>query len=516
MLQEEAFTRLIHRDSVFLTGAPGSGKSFLLRRFTNHLKVEETPYSVTASTGIAATAIGGVTLASFAGIGISDSLSRRDLDQIAARESILRRFNNIEVLIIDEVSMLSSQTLDFVDHIAKATRGEDLPFGGIQMVLVGDMFQLPPVTKERGDVPFAFKSAAWRDLDPIICYLDEQHRQDEGPLSRLLIEMRSGELTTQAQAAITERVSLAPPPDTPALYAHNVDVDAENLSRLNAIKGKSWKSTMKTSGEANQVASLTKGLLSPEILELKVGAKVMFTVDDPGRQFVNGSLATVVSLDDENPVVKIDLDGRTLTVNKFSWVVEVDGSVVATAQQYPLRLAWAMTIHKSQGMTLDRAHIDLARTFTPGMGYVALSRLRSIDGLYLKGLNKMALRLHDEIFEFDSSIRRRSKVQQENYVFGDTFDDGAAIELPHPGPHYSAVKEVLSDLRRDIARREDTPPNLILSDHLVDALSRALPTSTNDLTKIKGIGGRRAAKYGDMIVASISAEVERPVQDFLF
>ena len=516
MLQEEAFTRLIHRDSVFLTGAPGSGKSFLLRRFTNHLRVEATPFSVTASTGIAATQIGGVTLASFAGIGISDSLTKKDLDQIAARETILRRFNDIEVLIIDEVSMLSSFTLDYVDHIAKATRGEDLPFGGIQMVLVGDMFQLPPVTKEKIDVPFAFKSSAWRDLDPLICYLDEQHRQDDGPLSRLLIEMRGGELSSESHSAISDRISLSPPVDTPALYAHNVDVDAENSNRLNSIAGKPWRSTMKTTGEPNQVSALVKGLLSPEVLELKVGAKVMFTVNDPGRQFVNGSLATVLSLDDENPVVKIDFDGRIHTVNKFSWNVEVDGSIVATAQQYPLRLAWAMTIHKSQGMTLDRAHIDLGRTFTPGMGYVALSRLRSIEGLFLRGLNKMALRLNDEIFEFDAAIRKRSRVQQDNYVFGDTFYEVKISELPLPGPHYSTVKEAISELRRVIAKREDIPANLVLSDQLIDTLSRTLPTNTADLSKINGLGRRRVSRYGAEILTTIASEVERPVQDFLF
>ncbi len=516
MLQEEAFSRLIHRDSVFLTGAPGSGKSFLLRRFTNHLKVEETPFSVTASTGIAATQIGGVTLASFAGIGISDSLTKRDLDQIAARETIQRRFNNIEVLIIDEVSMLSSNTLDYVDHIAKATRGEDLPFGGVQMVLVGDMFQLPPVTKEKIDVPFAFKSAAWRDLDPIICYLDEQHRQDDGPLSRMLIEMRSGELSPQAHEAISARMSIIPPPDTPALYAHNVDVDAENSSRLGSIKGKSWTSTMKSGGESNQVSALIRGLLSPEILELKVGAKVMFTVNDPGRQFVNGSLATVVSLEGENPVVTLDTDGRQLTVNKFSWVVEVDGEVVATAQQYPLRLAWAMTIHKSQGMTLDRAYIDLGRTFTPGMGYVALSRLRTIEGLFLRGLNKMALRLNNEIFDFDAAIQRRSKIQQDNYIYGDTFYENTKYELPAPGPHYTSVKEAIAELRRSISKREDIPANLVLSEDHIDALSKLLPKSTSELVKISNLGSRRIERYGEAIVVTIANEVDRPVQDFLF
>ncbi len=516
MLQEEAFTRLIHRDSVFLTGAPGSGKSFLLGRFTNHLKIEETPFAITASTGIAATQIGGVTLASFAGIGVADSLSKRDLDQIAAREAILRRFTNIEVLIIDEVSMLSSYTLDYVDHIAQATRGEDLPFGGIQMVLVGDMFQLPPVTKEKIDVPFAFKSSAWRDLDPIICYLDEQHRQDDGPLSRLLIEMRSGQLSQESQEVITSRIAITPPPDTPALYAHNVDVDAENSNRLNSIKAKPWISRMKSNGDSNQVTALIKGILSPEVLELKVGAKVMFTVNDPSRQFVNGSLATVLSLDGENPVVKLDFDGRTLTVNKFSWVVEVDGSVVATAQQYPLRLAWAMTIHKSQGMTLDQAHIDLGRTFTPGMGYVALSRLRSIDGLFLRGLNKMALRLNNEIFEFDESIRRRTKIQQDNYVYGDTFYQSRRFEPPAAGPHYAAAKEAIAELRRSIAKRNEIPVNLVLTDELIDVLARSLPTDITELSKISTLGRRRIEAYGDAIVKTIAAEVNRPVQDFLF
>jgi ATP-dependent exoDNAse (exonuclease V) alpha subunit len=280
----------------------------------------------------------------------------------------------------------------------------------MQVILVGDLFQLTPVNRQSATLDFAHHSNSWRELNLKICYLTEQHRQelDDGLLD-LLEAMRCNKVNGIHMELLKGRMRLNPDAESiTRLYSHNVDVDAINQQHLDALPGKVKKFKMRKSGQPNLVATLVRNILAPEILELKVGAEVMFVANNFNEGFVNGSRGKVVKFKDGDPIVKMT-GGRTLRVEMHSWKTKVDEQVLAEVEQLPLRLAWAITIHKSQGMSLDAAEIDLGKAFTPGMGYVALSRVRSLTGLYLQDINEVAMIMHEEIYALDELLREKSE-----------------------------------------------------------------------------------------------------------
>lgn len=411
MTQAEALSVLTTGVNVFLTGEPGSGKTHTVNRYIEWLRARGIEPAITASTGIAATHLHGMTIHSWSGIGIRDQLSEADVDAIAQKEHVARRILKTSVLIIDEVSMLSAQVLTSVDAVLRAVRQSDRPFGGLQVVLVGDFFQLPPVSRTR-DAQFSFESPAWEKLNPIICYLDEQHRQGAGALLEVLSAIRSGEWDQTHVSAILSRETEAEgfEEDVPWLYAHNADIDRVNADRLRTLKGQGMTYRMHGTGAPLLVESLKRGCLSPEVLELKEGAVVMGTKNVPASGLVNGMLGVVTGFaaGSRSPIVEFR-SGEEMAIEPADWAVEEGGTVRAKVTQIPLRLAWAMTIHKSQGMSMDAAAIDLSRTFEYGQGYVALSRVRSLEGLYLLGWNEGAFALHPRVEAQEKGFRELSK-----------------------------------------------------------------------------------------------------------
>ncbi len=414
MQQDEAFNLLKMGKNIFLTGAAGSGKTYLLNKYVNYLKDKNVVVAVTASTGIAATHLHGVTIHSWSGIGVRDYLTQKDLEKLLTKSHIKRNYKKAKVLIIDEISMLHKHQLDMVDTIAKYILGSDKAFGGIQVILCGDFFQLPPVfsgpaIEER---QFAFESAAWKNGDFHVCYLHEQHRQGDDPLLTILNDIRSGTAGEHTKVPLRTRYKKEPRGATKAtkLYSRNINVEAINEHELTNINGKERIFTMATRGFNALVEGLKKSCLASEQLKLKLGAEVMFIKNDATGRYVNGTRAVVIGFDksDEGwPVVKT-YDNKIVTAYPEEWTYEDNGVVRAILSQVPLRLAWAITIHKSQGMTLDAAEIDLGDAFEPGMGYVALSRVRSLDGLKLMNLNEIALKVHPKILEQDKIFKASS------------------------------------------------------------------------------------------------------------
>lgn len=398
--------------NVFLTGAPGAGKTYVLNKFIEWAYDQDKSIAITASTGIAASHIGGVTIHSFSGMGIADSVAEEDLARLKNNRRAVKRFRNSSILVIDEVSMLHGSRLDMVNMIAKYLRGSPLPFGGMQVILVGDMFQLPPVTRDSSNFDFVYKSRAWEELRLKICYLTEQHRQEgNDDLLWLLEAMRQDSVTDGHKTMLGSRNKVIPAGMVVTrLYSHNADVDYINQEHLDAIQGKTRRYHMSLEGDKYLSETLQRNILAPETLELKVGAEVMFVANNFGDGFFNGTRGTVVGFDKKSkwPIIKTKA-GRRIAVEPHIWAIKEDERVLASVTQTPLRLAWAITIHKSQGMSLDAAEIDLSQTFQPAMGYVALSRVRSLDGLYLRGINDMALTMHEEIYEFDKQLRLRSE-----------------------------------------------------------------------------------------------------------
>lgn len=416
MTQDQALQILKTGANVFLTGEPGSGKTHVLREYINYLKSHSIEPSVTASTGIAATHIHGSTIHSWSGIGAKNNISMYDIDHITGLEYIAKRIAKSTVLIIDEISMLSSSTLNAISTICKNIRGGSESFGGLQVVLVGDFFQLPPIGDNKSggqneQADFAFYSSAWKESKFVTCYLSEQHRQDDLILLDVLNAIRSDNVGEIHLDHLRKRYNKKLDVDTKQtkLYTHNIKVDELNSKELDVLKGKKHVFNMTYKGKANQVESLIRGCLSPEVLELKLDARVMCTKNNSQRGFVNGTLGTIVGFGEFNnyPIIKTE-DGTEILIEPMSWQIEDEGKVKAEITQVPLRLAWAITVHKSQGMSIDNATIDLSKTFTYGQGYVALSRVRTLAGINLVGMNKNALLVHPDILRKDVEFKKNS------------------------------------------------------------------------------------------------------------
>ncbi len=426
MTQNQALAILKTGASVFLTGEPGSGKTYLVNQYVAWLHGHGIAPAITASTGIAATHIGGMTIHSWSGIGIKTELTKQDLRRIEDNRRAVKRIINAHILIIDEISMLSARTFAMVDAVCRAVRKSQMLFGGLQVILVGDFFQLPPVVRRdeetdarlgfdnepgNASAQFAYTSPTWAALNLAVCYLSEQHRQEDLVLLDILSAFRAGALNEARVKHLSERrmQAAASNNDITRLFPHNADVHRLNERELAKLSGETRSFIMESHGNLRLVEQLKRGCLSPETLELKIGAKVMFTKNSMDGKFVNGTTGTVVGFrhPDGLPIVETRAD-RRIVAEPADWSIKYEFQILASITQIPLRLAWAITIHKSQGMSLDAAVIDLAQAFEYGQGYVAISRVRSLAGLHLLGLNVRALEVHQYILAKDVEFRAQS------------------------------------------------------------------------------------------------------------
>ncbi|MCD1279940.1 helicase [Psychrobacter sp. CCUG 69069] len=454
MRQSSALDILKTGQNVFLTGSAGSGKTYTLNQYIDYLRARRVPVAVTASTGIAATHMSGTTIHSWSGIGIKDELSDRDLSNLSRKQFLADRLKETAVLIIDEISMLHAKQLNLVSQVLKHVRKNDTAFGGIQVVVAGDFFQLPPIGSkgETNREKFAFMSEAWLDAKFHICYLSEQHRQVSEAanggldLDDILNQIRRQEVTFEAIAALEATCDQNVDIKRTRLYTHNLNVNKINDKELAALSGEMRRFEATSTGDSKLVETLKKTVRTQDELVLKVGAKVMFIKNNTELGVSNGTMGELIGFaavkiedskdnsealiedddgthhnndDDKDipkdkksaakkeadkpkakkaatqkmPVVRLN-SGREVIAEPEEWIIEDEtGEVLASYEQVPLCLAWAITIHKSQGMTLEAAEIDLSRTFELGQGYVALSRLKSLAGLQLLGMNDMSLQL---------------------------------------------------------------------------------------------------------------------------
>ncbi len=432
MTQNEALDILKTGANVFLTGEPGSGKTHTINEYINYLRDRDVEVAITASTGIAATHIGGMTIHSWSGIGIKNKLDKYDLDRIASNEYVSKRIRRAKVLVIDEVSMLSSGTLLMVEAVCREVKQNGDAFGGLQVVFVGDFFQLPPVVRKNTEEDsqmsfmenentslFACDSDAWERTHPVVCYITEQYRQDDADFLSVLSAIRTNTFCQKhLEKILTRKIEKTNfPKNAPKLFSHNIDVDSVNTKTLSKIEKEVEIFEMSGEGKEVLITILKKGCLSPEKLELKIGAEVMFTKNNQKERFVNGTLGTVVDFASVSkyPIVKTR-NGRQIEVEPMEWSVEENGKIRAKITQIPLRLAWAITVHKSQGMSMDSAIMDLSEVFEYGQGYVALSRVRRLSGLYIIGHNEKAFKVHPEILLKDKKFRQESEEAEK--VFG--------------------------------------------------------------------------------------------------
>ena len=483
MRQYSALDILQTGQNVFLTGSAGSGKTYTLNQYINYLRARRVPVAVTASTGIAATHMNGTTIHSWSGIGIKDELSERDLTNLSRKQFLADRLKDTAVLIIDEISMLHAKQLNLVNQVLKHIRKNDKAFGGIQVVVAGDFFQLPPIGSrgESNRDKFAFMSEAWLDAEFHICYLSEQHRQvsaaSEGglDLDDILNQIRRQDVSFEAIAALEATYDQDVDIKRTRLYTHNLNVNKINDKELAELNGEMMRFEATAIGEDKLVDTLKKTVRTQDELILKVGAKVMFIKNNTELNVSNGTMGELIgfatvkvddsadkakaekdakadakndsstndkAIEDEDdiadtkpkskskalskkpvtqkmPVVRLN-SGREVIAEPEEWIIEDEaGEVLASYSQVPLCLAWAITIHKSQGMTLDAAEIDLSRTFELGQGYVALSRLKSLAGLQLLGMNTMSLQLDPLARGADKRFLALSEEADANYAMLD-------------------------------------------------------------------------------------------------
>ncbi|MDQ3245255.1 MAG: AAA family ATPase [bacterium] len=418
MTQKDALNIMKSGVNVYLTGSAGSGKTHLLNQYISYLQEHDINVAVTASTGIAATHMNGMTIHGWAGIGIREKLDKYDLEALEEKKYLHNRFSSARVLIIDEVSMLHAHRLDMVDEVCKKFKRNMAPFGGLQVILAGDLFQLPPINKsgELKSKDMIIYSRVWGEMKPAICYLTEQHRQEDDKFLNILNAIRDDSINEDHFELLASRhnANLGENIKPTKLYTHNKNVDAENNLKLAEIDDESKVYEMTSSGHDVMVDILKKSCLAGEKLFLKKGAEVMFIKNNLEEGYVNGTRGIVDGFNSMGlPVVRLSNSssihtGKKIEVATAEWVIEENSKTKAKIMQIPLRLAWAITIHKSQGMSLDNAEIDLSHTFAYGMGYVALSRVRTLAGVRLVGFNPNALIVDPEVLKFDKELRTQS------------------------------------------------------------------------------------------------------------
>ena len=383
--------------NLFITGGAGSGKSYLLSFLKRNYAGRG--LEVTASTGIAAVNIGGTTIHSWAGIGLANLPIEQIIDNIftAKFSRVRRKIKQAKALAIDEVSMISREVFEILNQVFQAVRENEKPMGGIQMLLFGDFLQLPPVNRGSNYFNFCFNSQTWSNLDLQAVVLDGSFRQGDKNFVKILNNLRIGTLDKSDREVLESRISVS---DDGAirptiLTTHNLKVEEINALELKKIPREEVVHVAEYFGEPSRIEFLKKNCLAAEMLKLKVGAQVMMIKNTYQKEgIINGSLGVVrdFSSRKSHPVVEFE-NKKIITIAPEEWLIEKfdnDKKIVvfeAGVSQVPLILAWAMTIHKSQGLTLDKISCDLSDAFSPGQVYVALSRARCLEGVFIKSIN---------------------------------------------------------------------------------------------------------------------------------
>ncbi|MDP3920978.1 MAG: PIF1 family DEAD/DEAH box helicase [Candidatus Omnitrophota bacterium] len=400
--QQAGLTEMLDgSDNVFLTGGPGTGKSFLIAEYLTRSR-EEIP--VVASTGAAAILIGGRTFHSFFGLGIMQGGPEFVVQKALKNKRLKRRIAETKTLVIDEVSMLSSESLDCAEKIARAARKSKLPWGGIRIIAVGDFAQLPPISRGR-EREWCFLSEAWRQAKFKKVILIEVKRTTDVAFLQILGDVRLGKTTERVEAFLQERLITDEEleSDVPHVFPRRAETSAFNRARLSEIKHPMRCYPTEYGGRDIYVTRLKRDAPVPEILELKKSALVMMRMNDPKQRYVNGTVGTIEELFEDALCIRVGK--KVIDVEPFTFtVLDDEGVEAAFATNFPVTLAYASTIHKMQGTTLDRMHVSLRSLWEPGQAYVALSRARSGKGITLMGWDPSSIRADAVVQQFYEQI----------------------------------------------------------------------------------------------------------------
>lgn len=438
-------TELIQKgENLFITGYAGTGKSYILNKLKKKFQID-----VTSTTGLAAVNVQGQTIHSWAGVGICNKPVKDVVEKILQRTKLKKQISECKILAIDEISMLDAKTFDYIDEVLRNLKDESKPFGGIQVLLFGDFFQLPPVEKTSG---FCFNSRTWQALNLKTIFLEKIYRQNDESFIKSLNNLRLNRLTQDDIRLFYDREVNYNTYESDILHIFSTNQEADNYNtfKFNSVQKPLYvfDSTDKihrkraiikvdknnldkrlTNFDLKTLETFDKSCKAPSALELKEGCRVMLLKNlNFNKGLINGACGTVIELkksedydgrsgilalqheaeqpqkDDEYILVKFDNEVEEV-IAKHTFEAYRDGEVFVSRKQYPLRLAYGITIHKSQGMTLDKLIVDCNRIFECGQVYVALSRIKSIEGLYLKSFNPKKVWANEEVLRFYQSVK---------------------------------------------------------------------------------------------------------------
>ena len=411
--QNRALEVLQSRSNGFITGGAGTGKSTVIQHYMReHLSGDE-QVAVLASTGTAAILLGGRTFHSFFGLGIMEGGPDQVVDRAMRHRGIVQRLRKTGTVLLDEISMIGAPEFITAEKIARKARSSSAPWGGLRLIVIGDFTQLPPVVRQNRDAdlfqdveppkPWCFLTDTWRNSEFNPVYLKTVVRSHDAEWNEILNELRWGQLSAHAKEVLKERtrpVSLDF--QGTRLFARRNQVEKLNQDRLTMLRGSARAYNTIYIGNAQKVDDLKRNAPIPEVLVLKEGALVMFRQNDPDYKFVNGTLGTVTKM--ENDVVTVELlSGRLIELKPATFsMLDAEGETVATATNFALNLAWACTIHKAQGATLDKVHADLKGVWEHGQSYVALSRVRSLQDLSIEGVSPRSFKVDEAVRNFYS------------------------------------------------------------------------------------------------------------------
>jgi len=516
--------------NLFLTGKAGTGKTTFLRdvkRFTSKKHI------VLAPTGVAAVNAGGMTIHSFFQFGFGPYVKGvyEPEPNYHINKQKLELIRSLELIIIDEISMVRADLLDHINDELQRIRRNVEPFGGVQLLMIGDLQQLPPIAAgSEGEIlgtrypsMYFFDSFALRNSDYHCIELKSVYRQTDQLFIEILNRARVGQLTKEDISQLNSRYI---PMFTPRqgenyirLVTHNDQADVINNNELAKIQDNQYIFDATVSSGFPKDSFPTS-----EHLELKRNAQVMFIKNDPEKRFVNGSLGVVESVNGQNVNVKLSDTGEIVEVKPVAWesiryklneeTKNIEAEVKGTFRQYPLKTAWAITIHKSQGLTFDKAEIDVHKAFSPGQAYVALSRCRSLDGIvlnspvtnsvfitdgvvedYMRGavqdIDALADNIGYEYFDYDRSV-------PEEKIAVKSGKKNEPIEVINKN-----VFEALKAWRLNVSRENNLPAYCIIADKTMASISNLLPESNDELLCAYGMGAVKIEKYGNDILTVV-------------
>lgn len=416
--QETALHKLEREGNIFLTGAAGTGKSYLLAHYLHNKSPLAFP--IVASTGAAAVLVGGRTFHSFFGLGILEGGAEATIAKALKNGKLRNRLNLASCVIIDEVSMLSGVHISVAERIARKLRGNEAPWGGLRIIAVGDFAQLPPITHTGASRDWAFLHEAWEQSEFQPALLNTVMRTQDTHFLKILNYVRAGIVNDEVEDFLNSRMPAeGEAGEGTRLYAHRAKAEAYNLQKLTSLHTREHVFTTQYAGNERYMDTGKKAMPIPEALHLKTGALVMMRKNDPSPEhlYVNGSLGIVKHIDEETIAVEL-FTGETLPIEKAAFTyLDGDGNELLVAWNFPVTLAWATTIHKAQGCSLDCMTVDLSALWEPGQAYVALSRVRSGQGLTVERWSPGGIRAEPIVTDLYQSLTEQSDSYVEKPLF---------------------------------------------------------------------------------------------------